>query len=187
MMKSIGIMVLGSVFLCMLLLTGCSDDDDFDIELFLVTSSAFLEGASIPAQYTCDGMNISPPLQFIISEEALVKIQSLALIVDDPDVSGEAFVHWVLYNLPATVSRLDEGVSPGGGLPEGSQEGINDFGNTEYGGPCPPTGSSHRYHFRLYALDTVLNLSAGATRSQVEQAMNGHIIEQDTLMAVYAR
>jgi len=185
-MKSIGTIVIGSVFLCMIVLAGCSVDDDLDIELFLITSSAFLEGASIPAQYTCDGMNISPPLQFTISEKTLLRIQSLALIVDDPDAPNGTFVHWVLYDLPATISSLAEGISPNGVLPGGSQ-GINDFGNTGYGGPCPPTGSSHHYYFRLYALDTVLNLPAGATRAQVDQAMNGHIIKQATLMGVYAR
>jgi Raf kinase inhibitor-like YbhB/YbcL family protein len=180
------ITLLGVVVLGMAVLAGC-DDDDIELRLFLVTSSAFIDGASIPAQYTCDGTNISPPLQFIISDEVLLEIQSLALIVDDPDAPGGTFVHWVLYNLPATTTGLEEGVSPDGVLPEGSAEGINDFGNTGYGGPCPPSGSSHRYYFRLYALDTALNLPAGATRAQVDQAMNGHIVDQNTLMGVYAR
>jgi Raf kinase inhibitor-like YbhB/YbcL family protein len=179
----------GILSLLMVAFAGCGDDDDDNgttdpTTSFVISSTAFTSGASIPVQYTCDGTDISPPLQWSGAPEGT---QSFALIVDDPDAPGGTFVHWVLFDMPATTTALAEAASPGA-LPAGSLEGLNDFGNQGYGGPCPPSGSSHRYYFRLYALDTAaLGLAAGATRDQVDQAMSGRILAQAELMGTYAR
>ncbi len=144
----------------------------------LITSSAFTEGGKIPRIYTCDDQNISPPLTWTAVPTNTV---SLALIMDDPDAPSGTWVHWVLYNLPSTLIRLDQGKSGGG------TDGKNDFGKLGYGGPCPPRGSNHRYFVKIYALDTSLDLKAGATKAQVESAMKGHILAQGQLMGRYER
>jgi Raf kinase inhibitor-like YbhB/YbcL family protein len=177
--------------LFMLVFAGCNDgDDDGDdngttgpTTSFVISTTAFSSGAAIPVQYTCDGTDISPPLQWSGAPEGT---QSFVLIVDDPDAPGGTWVHWVLFNIPATTSSLGEGVSPGGALPAGSVEGQNDWGRQQYGGPCPPSGT-HRYYFRLYALDTTLNLAARPERQDVDQAMSGRILAQTELMGTYAR
>ena len=149
---------------------------------FELTSTAFVEGEPIPNKYTCDGEDISPPLQW---RDPPGGTRSFALIADDPDAPVGTWVHWVLFNIPATTTALVEDASPGA-LPAGSSEGVNDFGDLDYGGPCPPSGT-HRYYFRLYALDTALGLAAGATRYQVDLAMSGRILAQAELMGTYAR
>jgi Raf kinase inhibitor-like YbhB/YbcL family protein len=189
MMKYRFIILVAILSLLMIAFAGCGDGDDDNgttgpTTAFVISSTAFSSGATIPVQYTCDGTNISPPLQWSRAPEGT---QSLALIVDDPDAPGGTFVHWVLFNIPATTSSLGEGASPGGALPAGSVEGENFFGNQNYGGPCPPQGENHRYYFRLYALDTMLNLAAGAARDDVDQAMSGRILAQAELMGRYAR
>lgn len=143
-----------------------------------LTSSAFNESGSIPSQYTCDGDNISPPLSWQGVPEGT---KSLALIVDDPDAPSKTWVHWVVYNIPETVHEALEGQSP-----KKSLQGTNDFHDMGYGGPCPPSGS-HRYFFKLYALGSTLTLAPGATKQQVEQAMEGHILEKTALIGVYER
>ncbi len=143
-----------------------------------ITSSAFKEGDTIPRLYTCDDKNVSPPLSWTGIPTATV---SLALIMDDPDAPSGTWVHWVLYNLLPDVSSLDQAKS-GGGV-----EGKNDFGRQGYGGPCPPRGSTHRYYIKLYALDKILDLSVGASKAQVENAMRGHILAQGQLMGKYGR
>ncbi len=142
-----------------------------------ITSSAFMEGDSIPSLYTCDDKNVSPPLTWTNVPSNTV---NLALIMDDPDARG-TWVHWVLYNLNPDLTGLDQGKA-GGGI-----EGINDFKEFGYGGPCPPRGSTHRYFIKLYALDAVLELKAGATKAQLESAMHGHILAQGQLMGKYGR
>jgi Raf kinase inhibitor-like YbhB/YbcL family protein len=179
---SIGVLILFGVSGC----GGGNGDNDTTgpTTSLTITSTAFASGAAIPAQYTCDGNDISPPLQWSGVPQGT---QSLALILDDPDAPGGTFVHWVLFSMPATTTGLAEGSAPGGALPAGSVEGINDFGNLSYGGPCPPPGSNHRYYFRLYALDTALTLAAGVSRNEVDQAMTGRILAQTELMGTYAR
>ncbi len=144
----------------------------------------FKPGAEIPEQFTCDGSNISPALNWSAPPEGT---QSFALIMDDPDAPGRTWVHWVLYDLPGTERDLPEGVAPKGTLPSGARQGLNDFRKTGYGGPCPPAGAAHRYYFRLYALDTALDLKAGATRQQIDRLMRGHVLAQAELMAQYRR
>ena len=147
-------------------------------------SRAFMEGEAIPAKYTCDGQDISPPLQWAnVPYEA----QSLALLCDDPDSARNPWAHWVLYDLPAGTRKLPEGYPPGGLPGPGGKQGRNDFGDIRYGGPCPGRGQTHRYFFRLYALDESLGLSPGATRAEVLDQMHGHIMTQGELMGRYKR
>jgi len=150
---------------------------------FKLTSPAFADGQMIPSKYTADGDNVSPPLAW---EGLPPGTQSLALICDDPDAPVGTWVHWLMWNIPATPPSLREHVPPQKQLPNGSRQGVNDFGRIGYGGPAPPSGT-HRYYFRLYALDTVLDLPAGASRGQLEKAMKGHILGQTQLMGKYSR
>jgi Raf kinase inhibitor-like YbhB/YbcL family protein len=143
-----------------------------------LTSPAFTEGSTIPAKYTCDAENISPPLSWT---GIPANTQSLALIVDDPDAPSGTWVHWVLYDLPPDKGSLSEGVQAAG------TPGTNDFRKLGYGGPCPPPGKPHRYFFKLYALDKVLNLQSGAKKADVEKAMKGHILAQGQLMGKFGR
>ncbi|MHC4642827.1 MAG: YbhB/YbcL family Raf kinase inhibitor-like protein [Planctomycetota bacterium] len=159
-----------------------------DIKL---TSSAFEEGGLIPPKYTCDGADISPPLQWDAVPEGT---KSIALISDDPDAPMGTWVHWVLFNLPADTTELHENTPPDENLPNGADEklpngamqGITDFRRIGYGGPCPPSGT-HRYFFRIYALDTELDLAAGAAKSDLVNVMEGHILAQGQLMGKYKR
>ncbi len=148
-----------------------------------ITSTAFTNGGMIPAKYTADGPDISPPLAF---SGIPAGTKSIALICDDPDAPRGTWVHWVLYNLPATITKLEEHVPTQPTLANGAKQGRNDFGNTGYGGPAPPSGT-HRYFFKLYALNTALNLAPGATKAQLVKAMNGHILAQGELMGKYKR
>ena len=149
-----------------------------------LTSSAFAEGAPIPAKYTCDGQDVSPPLKW---SGAPQNAASFALIADDPDAPVGTWVHWVLYNLPATVAELPEGVPTTDTLSNGARQGRNDFRRIGYGGPCPPRGSPHRYFFKIYALDAMLALKPGATKNDLLNAMPGHILAEGQLMGRYAR
>jgi len=149
-----------------------------------VTSSAFQAGQAIPAKYTCEGADISPPLEW---SGVPASAKSLALICDDPDAPGGTWVHWVLYDLPATITELREATETKEELPNGARQGRNDFKQIGYGGPCPPKGGTHRYYFKIYALDIELNLKSGATKSEVENAMKGHILAEGKLMGTYQR
>ena len=151
---------------------------------FALQTSAFEPGGEIPAQYTCSGTDISPQLTW---SEVPAGTQALALIVDDPDAPSGTFTHWVLYNLPPQEKELRENLPKTEQLPNGALQGRNDFRRTGYGGPCPPPGKPHRYFFKLYALGTKLNLKAGATKSELEAAIKGHILAQAELMGKFKR
>jgi Raf kinase inhibitor-like YbhB/YbcL family protein len=155
-------------------------DKKMDIK---VTSPAFENEGMIPAKYTCDGEDISPPLQWDAVPEG---IKSIALISDDPDAPMGTWVHWVLFNLPADARELKENIPPDKTLPNGAKQGTSDFGRIGYGGPCPP-GGTHRYFFKIYALDTELNLQAGARKRDLLKEMEGHIVGQGQLMGKYKR
>lgn len=142
-----------------------------------IESPAFKDQEKIPSKYTCEGEDLSPPLHFI---NIPTKAKSLALIVDDPDAPMGTFDHWIAWNLPPTTTELKEGAA----VP---LEGVNGFGATRYRGPCPPRGKPHRYFFKLYALDTLLDLEAGSTKSGLEQAMEGHILSKAELVGLYQR
>lgn len=148
-----------------------------------VTSTAFKDGGMIPPKYTADGANVSPPLTI---KGIPSNAKSLALICDDPDAPRGTFVHWVIYNWPAKTGTLPENIPPKPKLANGALQGKNDFGNIGYGGPAPPSGT-HRYYFKAYALDVMLDLKPGATKSQLEDAMKGHILARGQLMGRYSR
>ena len=148
-----------------------------------ITSTAFTEGGMIPMQYTCDGQNISPPLAW---SGVPSNAKSLALICDDPDARGKTWVHWVVYDLPANNAATPENVPSQEILSSGGKQGTNDFKKIGYGGPCPPSGT-HRYFFKLYALDSATSLNSGATKDQLLKAMEGHIIAQGQLIGIYKR
>jgi Raf kinase inhibitor-like YbhB/YbcL family protein len=150
----------------------------------LLTTPTFTAGGPIPKPCTCEGDDRSPALAW---SEIPVDTRSFALICDDPDAPRGTWVHWVIFNLPADAVELSEGVPRAPAMPSGARQGVNDSGDVGYGGPCPPRGAPHRYFFRLYALDTLLNLSPGAKRSELDHAMVGHILAEATLMGTYRR
>ena len=149
-----------------------------------LSSTAFLAAEPIPVNHTCDGNNVSPPLQW---SGAPAGTKSLALIVDDPDAPMGTWVHWVLFNLPANTTDLAEDVPKGQYLPNGARQGLNDFRHLGYGGPCPPPGKPHRYFFKLYALSATLDLKPGATKKELERAMEKLVLAQGQLMGTYKR
>ena len=148
-----------------------------------VSSTAFKEGEAIPKKYTCDGENVSPPLEWSNIPKGT---KSIALIADDPDAPRGTWVHWVLFNIPADVNGLPENVPPRSTLKNGARHGINDSRKLGYDGPCPP-GGTHRYFFKLYALGVELSLETGATKTQLLKAMEGHILGEGRLMGKYKR
>ncbi len=158
-----------------------------EVDAMKISSPAFVHGGEIPMIYTCEGDNISPPLRW---QDIPAGAKSLVLIVDDPDAPDPAnprmtWVHWVLYDLPPACKGLDQGAgNREGALPPGTGNGLNDWGRVGYGGPCPPIGT-HRYFFKLYALDTVLQFSEPPVKAQVESAMQGHVMEKAVLMGRY--
>jgi Raf kinase inhibitor-like YbhB/YbcL family protein len=148
-----------------------------------LTSPAFEEGGMIPEKYTCDGADLSPALKWDSLPEGT---KSLALICDDPDAPMGTWVHWVYYDIPASTEGVPENVAADDRPDIGGTQGINDFRRIGYGGPCPP-GGTHRYYFKLYALDALLNLPPGATKKQLENAMENHIVGRVQLMGKYRR
>jgi Raf kinase inhibitor-like YbhB/YbcL family protein len=151
---------------------------------FTVRTDAFRNGGEIPAKYTCSGVNLSPALQW---SDAPQGTKSLALIVDDPDAPGGTWTHWVIWDIPPQAAGLPEGVPHDESLNNGARQGKNDFGRAGYGGPCPPPGKPHRYFFRMYALDKVLELMTGSERPDLEDAMKRHILTQAEWMGVVKR
>jgi Raf kinase inhibitor-like YbhB/YbcL family protein len=148
-----------------------------------LSSSAFKDGQPIPVDYTCDGKNISPPLAWT---GAPANTQSVLLIVDDPDAPSGVWTHWIVFDLPSDASDLAEDFAK---APAASttKQGTNDFKKPGYGGPCPPAGKAHRYFFKIFALDTTLNLPAGASRKDVDAAMTKHVLAAGQLMGTYQR
>jgi Raf kinase inhibitor-like YbhB/YbcL family protein len=144
-----------------------------------VRSSAFSEGEPIPERYSCDGKNVSPPLEWSVAPG---EAKSLALVCDDPDAPSGRFTHWIVYDLAPTLRKVNEG-SAGGG-----KEGINSFGKPGYGGPCPPPkDTAHHYIFRVYALDIASLGGTGLSKQDVEAAMKGHIVAEGQLTGIYQR
>jgi Raf kinase inhibitor-like YbhB/YbcL family protein len=151
---------------------------------FELKSPDFKAGSAIPLQFTCVGADISPALQWNAPPS---DTQSLALIADDPDAPVGTWVHWVLYNLPAKARSLQQNFPKSEKSQDGTLQGRNDFGKIGYGGPCPPPGGAHRYFFKLYALDTQLTLKAGASKKDLERAMQSHILAQTEYMGRFSR
>lgn len=152
--------------------------------MLTLRSDAFEHEGAIPSKYTCDGENVSPPLSW---ENLPEGTKSFALIADDPDASRRVFNHWLIYNIPAETTALPEGVPTDMVLDNGARQGTNTGGRLGYSGPCPPSGNAHRYYFCLYALDTMLDLDAGAEKSDLQRAMEGHILAQAEIMGRYQR
>jgi Raf kinase inhibitor-like YbhB/YbcL family protein len=150
---------------------------------FQLTSLAFTQGSPIPPRFSCDAEDLSPALQWTGPPPGT---QSFALIMDDPDAPGGTWVHWVLFNIPAAARGLPEGVSDAAQQSDGGRHGENSWGQPGYGGPCPP-GGTHRYFFKLYALEQALELPALASKAELEAAMQGHILAQAELMGTYSR
>lgn len=148
-----------------------------------IKSTAFENKGMIPERYTCDGEDISPPLEWYDAPDGT---QSFSLICDDPDAPMRTWVHWVVYDIPPNINALPEHAPPEQELTNGGKQGRSDFGTIGYGGPCPPSGT-HRYFFKLYALDSFVGLHPGATKEQLLKAMKGHILEKSTLMGKYRR
>ncbi len=148
-----------------------------------IKSTAFQHGARIPAKHTCDGADVSPPLEWV---KAPAGTKNFALICDDPDAPMGTWVHWVIYDIPAGITNLPEKVPALKELPSGAKQGVTDFRTVGYGGPCPPSGE-HRYFFKLYALDGPTGLKPGATKAQLLAAMKGRILAEAELMGKYKR
>jgi Raf kinase inhibitor-like YbhB/YbcL family protein len=147
-----------------------------------LTSTAFEDGKPIPYLYTCEGDDMSPPLQW---SGAPVTTRTYAMVCEDPDAPRGTWIHWVLYNISGDAVELIKAVPTLPQLPSGARHGRNTAGDMAYAGPCPPPGKPHRYFFRLYALDISLNLPPGATKAELEQAMAQHIVAQGSLMGTY--
>ncbi len=150
---------------------------------FELSSTAFANGDPIPMKYTCDDQDISPPLKWRDPPEGT---RSFALINDDPDAPVGTWVHWVLYNLTGSTLSLPEAVQSDADLPESGRHGQNSWGQPGYGGPCPP-GGTHRYFFKLYALDAELDLAADASKEELLRAMEAHVLASTETMGVYSR
>lgn len=144
----------------------------------VISSPAFSSGGKIPQKYTCDGSNVNPPLQIKGVPETA---KSLALIMDDPDAPGGVWVHWLVWNVDPKTTEFSEK-----SVPRDASQGTTDFGDAKYGGPCPPSGT-HRYFFKVYALDTTLALSGTSKKAALENAMSGHILAEGSLMGTYSR
>ncbi len=190
-----GVMRVGSLLLgAAVLVTGCAADSVVSgassaeqggkVMAFELKSAAFTTGSNIPKEFTCDGPDVSPALSW---SEPPAGTQNLALIMDDPDAPVGTWVHWVLYDLPASERELAEGVPKEEELKNGARQGRNDFQRIGYGGPCPPPGKPHRYFFKLYALDAKTNLTPGATKQELERAIEGHVLAKTELIGCYGR
>ena len=173
------------LLLLLFILAGCAQKEDIlqekvvekEADNMKIISKNFKGGSPIPETFTCDSEDVSPSLVFSeVPEEA----KSLALIVDDPDAPGGDFVHWIVFNIPPDTEEIATGEKVS------YLQGKNDFGKNQYIGPCPPSGT-HRYFFRLYALDAVLDLKEGATKAELEKAMEGHVLAEAQLIGTYAR
>jgi len=161
------------------LLVGCGKESMVAASIS-VSSPAFSSGGAIPAKYTCSGADVSPALSWTGTPGGA---HSLVLTVIDPDAPGKPFVHWVIFNLPPASSDLSEGAAP----PRGGVQGRNDFGSNGYGGPCPPPGPAHHYHFKIYALDTMTSLPEGASNSSLQEAINGHVLATGEIVGTFKR
>jgi Raf kinase inhibitor-like YbhB/YbcL family protein len=191
-MRRIALLAVSLLALILFAVAGCARpvvqeeptmSQDRDVAL-LLTSSAFAGGGEIPAKYSCDGESISPPLNWGHGPPGTV---SFALILEDPDAPIKNFTHWVIFNLPPDTPGLPEALPKDDTLASGALQGKNGGGGIGYIGPCPPKGPAHHYVFNLYALDKSLDLAVGATKDQVRQAMQEHILAESMLVGIYQR
>jgi Raf kinase inhibitor-like YbhB/YbcL family protein len=184
--------MLGAIAVALLVAAACSRTSRRSADTsrlsssIAISSSGFGSGDTIPAVFTCDGANHSPPLSWT---NLPPRTASLTVIVDDPDAPGGTFVHWIVFNIPGGTTAIAEAQPHGATLPQlgSAMQGLNDFHAAGYDGPCPPRGPAHRYRFWLFALDTTLSVAPGATRARVEAAMRGHELAYGELIGRYAR
>lgn len=181
-MKAVLIFLLFSLFL--VALVTCGADDITAPATITVTSPAYADGAAIPLKYTCQGEGISPAWAWKGAPEGT---KAWAVIFDDPDAPMGTWIHWLVFNLPPDTTGLPEGASTGAGLPDGSVQGKNSWGQKAYGGPCPPPGKAHRYYFKVYALDAKLPPGADAGKFALLSAMKGHVLATGSLQGTYKR
>lgn len=172
------------VALFLLMISAAVNGQESKVISLTVASVSFSSGGEIPNKFTCDGEDVSPQIFWSGTPNGT---QAFVLMVDDPDAPAGTWTHWVLYDLPASLKSLNEGLPTSDQLPDESKQGRNDFGKIGYNGPCPPAGRPHRYFFKLYALDRKLNVKGGAARSEVEKAMSGHVLAQGEVMGTYRR
>jgi hypothetical protein len=183
------ILLLITTLVCLFPAAGCgsspmaSPEGETDMSI-QVSSTAFTEGGTIPKDYTCDGKDISPRLNWSNVPDGT---RSFVLISDDPDAPVGTWVHWVVYDIPADLSGLPEDVPKSPSVAGVGTQGSNDFRKTGYNGPCPSRGKPHRYFFKLYALDIQLNLEPGATKATIEKALGGHILSEGQVVGKYGR
>lgn len=150
----------------------------------VIASEIISEGSRIPLRHTCDDVNISPPLRWDLIPE---NTASFALLFEDPDASEGTFTHWLLFNIPPDTKELPAGIKEENKLDNGAIQGLNDFGRAGYGGPCPPSGTEHKYIFKIFALDTMLDLNPGITIKQFLNAIQGHVLDSGELIGMYGR
>ncbi len=160
----------------------CKKKSDMPANI-IIKSNSFLDGGMIPSKYTCDGANVSPNLSWDNVPEST---KSFVLICEDPDAPMGTFTHWIMYDIPSSVRELPENLPKDKVLPNGAKQGMTDFKKVGYGGPCPPSGT-HRYYFKLFALDTLLSLEPGVKKETLIKAMEGHIIARGEIMGKYSR
>lgn len=191
-MRRIALLAVSLLALILLAIAGCAQpavqeepmvSQDRDTALML-TSTAFTGGGEIPVKYSCDGQSMSPPLDW---GDGPPGTAAFSLILEDPDAPVKNFTHWVIFNLPPDTTGLPEALPRDGTLTSGALQGKNGGGGIGFIGPCPPKGPAHHYVFNLYALDTSLDLAAGATKDQVRQAMEGHVLAETVLVGIYQR
>jgi Raf kinase inhibitor-like YbhB/YbcL family protein len=176
-MKKVSVFSL-SIIILFFFVSNVKSKEMSEMSALKISSPVFANNGNIPAKYTCTGKDVNPPL---LIEDVPAKAKSLALIVDDPDAPGGTWVHWVLWNISPGTGEIREGTVPAGAL-----QGLNDFRVNEYRGPCPPSGT-HRYFFKVYAMDAALNISQNSTKTGVEKAMRGHIIGQAQIIGLYGK
>ena len=192
MKNRIYLLALCSAIMFLLFIAACSsptaapqpETDLIVPERMQILSQTIVYGETIPTVHTCDNNDLSPQLEW---QGVPAETKSLVLIVEDLDAPADTWVHWVLYDIPPSVTSLPEGIGAEESIPGIGTQGSNDFGNLGYGGPCPPGGDPHRYFFKLYALDTMLDLDAGSKIDEVVASMEGHILDQGELMGTYGR
>ena len=185
MMRTKRITLLTAILAALAIVASCAQRATENIPLTLdLVSTDFPSGGSIPKPFTCEGSDMSPALQWKAPPSGT---QSFALIADDPDAPVGTWVHWVIFDMPGSLRSLPQNFPKDPQAADGSRQGSNDFDKIGYGGPCPPAGKPHRYFFKLYALDTKLNLKAGTNKKAVETAMQGHILARGEYMGRYSR
>lgn len=182
MLQKIYYLLILLIFLCLCQSKNQSNTTVGGVKMEII-SSAFSDGAMIPQKYTCDDNDISPPLKWSLAPDGT---KTFALICDDPDAPVGTWVHWVLFNLLGNINELSENIPTMEVLTNGAKQGKNDFGKIGYGGPCPP-GGTHRYYFKIYALNVELDVEPGITKSDLLKAMEGHVLSEGQLMGRYKR